>query len=374
MKNLSLYIHIPFCAAKCSYCDFLSFPADEAVMEKYVDCLREEIKSFAAEFTEHKVSTIYFGGGTPTCLSAYGIESILNEVRGHYCISDDAEITIEGNPESSTLEKLSILRTAGINRISFGVQSFDDKCLTAISRLHSAQQAADAFYIARNAGFGNVSIDLMFSLPHQSLGNYGETLDSAIALKPEHISCYGLTIEDGTPLRDAGYTTDEELDREMFYLTCEKLKDAGYIHYEISNFTLPGFESRHNTAYWNGTDYRGFGLGASSYVDNVRFSNTDNLDEYFLRKYERKEVYNLSESDEMSEFMFLSLRLLEKGVDAAHFFRRFDKNIYSIFGLQLNELIEGGLLRTSGGRYILTPRGIDLSNQVFMKFLLDKKA
>lgn len=370
MKRLSVYIHIPFCMAKCSYCDFLSFSAQENDFDRYVSVLCEEIVNSAEKLADYKVATIFFGGGTPTVLSASHLNKILETTKNNYLIDESAEISIEANPETVNYEKLSALRKGGFNRISFGVQAWQDRLLKKIGRIHDSRKAEQAFLDARQAGFENINIDLMFALPEQSIADWEESLNKTISLNPEHISCYSLILEEGSRLFEdkAFILPDDETDREMYYRAKDAIKRAGYKHYEISNFSKTGMESRHNTVYWTGGDYIGLGLGAHSFIDGSRFHNTTDLQKYLLMKFESEDNEVLSTNDKYAEFMILGLRLLD-GIDEGEFLKRFGKELYEIYGKQIEESITQGLLMKSDGRIFLTEKGIDLSNRVFVKFL-----
>ncbi|MCL2701998.1 MAG: radical SAM family heme chaperone HemW [Defluviitaleaceae bacterium] len=370
MKKLSVYIHIPFCVSKCAYCDFLSFAGRGELHAAYADALASEIVASKTELADYAAETVYFGGGTPTALPASALVRLLDALRGTCKVLPDAEITSEANPETANPQNLSELRAAGFNRLSLGIQSFDDNLLKRVNRAHSAETARDAYAAACEAGFENIGIDLMFSIPGQTTDNFERTLRQAADLSPEHISCYGLTVEPGSSLAGDGYEPDEEADRAMYALAREILPENGYEHYEISNFAIPGHRSRHNTAYWNGQDYRGFGLGAHSLINGARFHAGTCLESYIASNgaSPRQNVEFLRESDMRAEFMILGLRLLD-GINCEDFSRKFDKNIYREYGAQIKELTAQGLLEASGNRIRLTPRGIDLSNQVFAKFI-----
>lgn len=391
MESSSIYIHIPFCMKKCAYCDFLSFSGMENHFDGYVNALCEEIKKVSAELTGYKTTTIFFGGGTPSLLPAELLNKILAAVKNNHNVDKNTEITIEANPETVDCEKLYKFRQIGFNRISFGVQAWQDSLLKTIGRVHNAEKAEQAVLNAKKAGFGNINIDLMFALPGQSIPDWEESLQKTVALEPEHISCYSLILEEGTRLfSDNGIVLpDDETDREMYYKAKKYLKDAGYRHYEISNFAKPGMESRHNTVYWTGGDYIGYGLGAHSLIRGNRFHNTADFRKYMsigtgrksghpkggffakrksTEEFEKEDNEALSVNDKQSEFMILGLRLLD-GVSGDVFFKRFGATLDDVYGKELEESTKQGLLAQNGGRFFLTERGIDLSNQVFIKFL-----
>lgn len=394
MKNLSIYIHIPFCARKCLYCDFLSGPASREEMESYVNLLLREIKNHAIFYGDHRVISIFMGGGTPSLLPARETGRILEHIRNGFFLADDAEITVECNPGTVTANKLENYVTYGINRLSIGLQSTDDGELARIGRIHDYRCFLETYGLAREAGIRNINIDLMSGLPGQGVDSYVETLKKVVALKPEHISAYSLILEEGTELyvNQNNYCfPDEEEDREMYRLTGEYLRQAGFHRYEISNYARNGRECRHNKVYWQRGDYLGLGLGASSMVNNIRWKNPENGRAYadcvarlkgatacapeggafadMLRSAGLTEVQELTRKEQMEEFMFLGLRLTE-GVDMREFERLFSKRTEEVYAKPLASLLSAGLLKQEGTRLRLTPRGVDLSNMVFAEFLL----
>lgn len=387
MKKLGIYIHIPFCVRKCFYCDFLSAPSDEETREKYVKSLCREIKQEAGAYEQYQVDTIFFGGGTPSLLTAEQIQRIMDTVRGNYSLQsgkEEPEITMEVNPGTVTFEKLCGYKKAGINRLSIGLQSVRDEELKALGRIHTFEEFKDTWNFARKAGFSNINVDLMSALPGQSVENWRESLEKAAALGPEHISAYSLIVEAGTPffdwyeeksVTDEAHPPlpDEDKEREMYKLTEEFLKQYGYHRYEISNYAKEGKECRHNRRYWQRENYAGFGLGAASMVENVRWSNTRNLQQY-LEANRKEDRQVLSEKEQMEEFMFLGLRLT-KGVSTQNFYRQFGKEIESVYGQVLTELMEEKLLlkteEAEETRYFLSPYGTDISNYCMAQFLLD---
>lgn len=390
MENLSIYIHIPFCVRKCLYCDFLSGPACEGEIESYVNLLLEEIKEQSIFYGDHRVVSIFFGGGTPSLLPARETGRILQRVRDGFSVAEDAEITMECNPGTVTAEKLGNYITSGINRLSIGLQSADDEELARIGRIHDYGSFLETYRLAREAGFRNINIDLMAGLPGQDLVSYRKTLERVAALSPEHISAYSLILEEGTSLyvNQKSYTfPDEDEEREMYELTGRFLGEAGFHRYEISNYAKEGYECRHNKVYWRRGDYVGFGLGASSMVQNVRWKNPDSQADYaacveklktegkddvpfvkMLRRTGHFEVQPLTRQEQMEEFMFLGLRLT-RGVDLEEFHMRFGKTAEEIYGKQIITFERQGLMEREGMRLRLTPRGIDVSNTVFAAFL-----
>ena len=271
----SLYIHIPFCKSKCYYCDFNSYSGKEDLIEKYVDTLITTINSYNETF-----KTVYFGGGTPSVIPSKYIKQIMQNIR---C---DGEITLELNPGTITKEKLIDYKEAGINRLSMGLQAVQDSLLKRIGRIHSLKEFDEAYNLAREVGFNNISVDLMFGLPGQTIKNVEESLDYIIKINPEHVSCYSLIVHEELVDKHPDAFCDlpsDELEREMYYLICDKLKEAGFDHYEISNFAKPGFESKHNMCYWNQDEYYGVGAGASGYINGERYKNVDSIEEYISR-------------------------------------------------------------------------------------------
>lgn len=376
---MELYIHIPFCIRKCAYCDFLSFPAGEERKRAYVEALREEIGG-AAERGD--VTTIFFGGGTPSVLSGEEIGILMETVRSHYRVLPGAEISLEANPGTLTAEKLAAWREAGINRLSIGLQSADNRELRILGRIHTWEEFLEGYRMARKAGFENINIDLMSALPGQSSRTWRETLLKVTALEPEHISAYSLIVEEGTPFyekygedarrREEGlvcsWLPSEEEERQMYYDTKGILGEKGYGRYEISNYARKGYECRHNCGYWRRESYRGFGLGASSLVEEVRFKNTSCMEEYLGRDFSRREEERLSKEAQMEEFMFLGLRLAE-GISTEEFCRKFGCAYAEVYGKVTEELLAKKLLCQENQRIFLTEQGIDVSNYVMAEFL-----
>ena len=400
-KNLQLYIHIPFCVRKCSYCDFLSFSTDERTQLAYADALIREIEFYGPQMSQYTVNTIYIGGGTPTWLNEDKMVEILDAIYTYFNVSSDAEVSMECNPGTVTAAKLEKYRRAGINRLSIGLQSADDEELKLLGRIHNFEQFLKTYEMARNAGFGNINVDLISGIPYQTAEKFLHTLQKVVRLKPDHISAYSLIIEKGTPFYDAYkfdavkqeagmqtevLPTEDEVYR-IYKLTQQYLTQAGYEQYEISNFAHPGFECEHNIGYWTRENYLGLGLGAASLVENVRYSNTSDLYSYMEHakniewvSYEVGEAQvsgtNLHTSVEpvtrkaqMEEFMFLGLRQ-NCGVTREQFERAFGIPIDGIYKNALDYLRDEGLLDTSEGRIVLTEKGMDLSNFALAQFLL----
>ena len=377
-KPIGLYIHIPFCKQKCLYCDFPSFAGQEGQMQGYVDALTKEIEIRGKEYIDRTVSSVFFGGGTPTTLFPSMLRQLLEAVWEHWTVEEGAEITTEANPGTLDREMAEALREMGFNRLSMGVQAWQNHLLKDMGRIHTIEVFQENYRAVREAGFGNVNVDLMFALPRQTMEDWQETVRNMAALSPEHISAYSLILEEGTPFfekyeRGELLPAEEELDREMYHWVVEYLNEMGYEQYEISNFAKKGKQSCHNRIYWLAEEYLGFGLGAHSFMDGERFHNPYDLQEYISAKGKtdilKKEVESISETDAMAECMFLGLRLTE-GVSFARFRQRFGKEMREIYGAQIKELTETGLLEEREDCIRLTKRGVDLSNLVFEKFLL----
>lgn len=384
-KSLELYVHIPFCVRKCEYCDFLSAPAGADTQQEYVRNLLLEIEQKGVRCTDYEVTTIFFGGGTPSILKAGWIADILNAIHRNFKVRKDAEITIECNPGTLTFEKISIYKSAGINRISVGLQSASDAELRELGRIHTYEDFLKSYDLIRKKGFSNVNIDLMAALPGQTLKSYEQTLRRVLALKPEHISAYSLIIEEGTPfyekyeadelLREKGekpqMLPSEETERLMYERTKELLLAHGYERYEISNYARRGYACRHNIGYWRRENYLGFGLGSASLLKNERFHNTTDLTDYLGGDYLAYEQEKLDKKSQMEEFMFLGLRMTE-GISTECFRQTFGLTVELVYGPVLEQQIADRLLRKEDGRIFLTERGLDVSNYVMAQFLLDK--
>ncbi|MCL2604217.1 MAG: radical SAM family heme chaperone HemW [Defluviitaleaceae bacterium] len=375
-----IYIHIPFCENKCAYCDFLSFPPQafnfvsnrHEVAADYTRALLAELRAAReGDMKNRIIETIYIGGGTPTAIPASFLCDIIKEAK-RFEVTSDAEITVEMNPGGRF--PLPALRAAGVNRLSIGLQSFQDPLLKKIGRTHTAKDFIETFRAARDAGFDNINVDLMFSLPGQSREDWREGLERLAALRPEHISTYSLTPAEGTPLWDgleSGKITlpDDEADRGMYYDANRILAAAGYVRYEISNFALPGRESKHNVNTWKRRPYRGFGLGAHSYEQSgqggIRWHNTENMGKYLQTPSLRENIIHLTEKDAMAETMILGLRLTE-GIALNQLKAEYGPNVYAA---EIAALIANGLLAKKEGRIFLTARGTDLANRVFGAFI-----
>ena len=369
MSTLGLYIHIPFCRSKCAYCDFYSLPNCEKEMDGYVDSLIRHLKEAAPQMERETVDTVYFGGGTPSYLGEKRLCRLLREIKKRYRVASDAEITLEANPDSAgEVRALKRLRRAGFNRISLGVQSTDDAMLKRIGRVHDYAQVIAAVEAARKAKIGNLSIDLIYGLPEQDLEKWQETLKAAVELKPQHISCYALKVEEGTPLwreKDTMMAADDDQQAEMYLWAVEFLRERGYEQYEISNFALPGYESRHNLKYWRLEPYAGFGPGAHSDLGGVRFAYEKDLDGYLageLRLSQREEILP---RERCMEYIMLSLRTAQ-GMEKQRF-----ENEYRLPFARLEEKFtvyerHGLAVRTEGG-WRLTPQGFLVSNSIIIE-------
>ena len=426
-KRGGIYIHIPFCVRKCAYCDFLSAPADEKTRAEYVKALQTEIYQTAKLLSEnpYTVDTVFFGGGTPSILAPGHVKALADTLRESFPFAENAEITIECNPGTLDEEKAAVYRQAGINRISFGLQSANDRELKMLGRIHTMGEFVKSYETARAAGFDNINIDLMSALPGQTFESFLHTLDTVLALKPEHISMYSLILEEGTALYEHldryPALPDEDTEREMYDTACLRLADNGYYQYEISNFAKEGKACRHNLSYWERKNYLGFGTGAASLLCEQRYTNTDSLALYIDTmaeleavmagaqnigaQYERKlsgktaeqgtlnksavqaenmqkehiskaftairtEQHTLSISEQMEEMFFLGLRK-NSGISEADFLGKFGKTVDDIYAQVLEKNQKFGLLVRENGRIFLTKRGREVSNVVMSEFLLD---
>lgn len=384
MKKISIYIHIPFCIRKCAYCDFLSAPAAEEDKRAYVTALCKEIACWKEKMAEYEVDTVFFGGGTPSCLPDGLLEKVLCKLKETFNISKEAEISVEVNPGTVDINKLQSYFKEGVNRLSIGLQSPFEEDLKQLGRIHTYDDFMLTYRSARTVGFENINIDLMSSLPGQTLERYIEGVKRVLALEPEHISAYSLIVEEGTPFYDLfaehpELLPDEDTDREMYEQTREILKEHGYERYEISNYAKPGKACRHNLTYWKRGNYLGVGLGASSLLEEVRFKGIMDLKSYVNSWNETipqyQEVEHLSKKDQMEEFMFLGLRCME-GVSRKAFYQKFGVTMEAVYGEKLKLFQKEGLMEVVKGqgedcdRVHLTLRGIDVSNEILAEFLL----
>ena len=380
MKNnrripLELYVHIPFCVRKCQYCDFLSGPSDEETKDRYIEALLKEIR--AAEHTEdYEIVSVFIGGGTPSALKAEAIASIMRTLQEQFFFCEDAEVTIEANPGTVDLEKLTIYRNVGINRLSLGLQSTDAEELKLLGRIHSYEEFLKSYEWAREAGFSNINIDLMFAIPGQTGEAWRQHLYQVAELNPEHISAYSLIIEEGTPFAEQNLDLpDEDTEYQMYEDTAAMLERYGYRQYEISNYAKQGYMCRHNAGYWQRLEYLGFGLGASSLYGGMRFSNTHQMQEYLKESRNpdqiRKDVTVLSRNEQIEEFMFLGLRMTE-GISEKKFEENFNVRLMDFYGDILQKYEETGFMEHIETKWRLTRKGIHVSNHILADFLLDE--
>ncbi|HET9476407.1 MAG TPA: radical SAM family heme chaperone HemW [Dehalococcoidia bacterium] len=393
-QPLSLYLHIPFCSLKCAYCDFNSYAGLEELIRPYDDALIEEIRLWGEAVRGRPVTTAFFGGGTPSLLPLPEIERIMSALRDAFALQPDAEISLEANPGTVDLPYLRGLLAAGINRLSFGVQSFHDDELRALDRIHSAAEAVEGYRWAREAGFQRVNLDFIYGLVGQSIERWQSTLEQAVALDPDHLSLYALTVEEGTKLAydvDTGRVPepDPDVQAEMYEWAMERLDRAGYRQYEISNWALPGQECRHNLVYWRNGDWIGLGAGAHSHLAGHRFANVYSPKQYVERMAKADGVdpalptaallkamphvslvERQSGEASMADTAILGLRLNE-GLDMPAFEARFGKSLDATYGPAITELSALGLLERENGRLRLTPRGRLLANEVFVRLLPD---
>ena len=411
MEKLELYIHIPFCVRKCHYCDFTSFANCEDYFAGYVDALCREIASCREQYAGYDISSVYIGGGTPSILPADLIKKITESLQANFKIANikekrkgfgfrkkirpTTEFSIECNPGTVSKEDLKAYKKAGINRISFGLQSAIDEELKTLGRIHTYEDFVRSFEDAREAGFDNINVDLMQAIPGQTMASWQMTLGQVGTWHPDHISAYSLIIEEGTDFqkwlkkgktlsgeeKEGIFLPDgsvqmlptEEEEREIYYFTGEMLEKAGYQRYEISNYAIPGFECSHNIGYWKRENYLGLGLHASSMVGNIRWKNTDDLTAYLQSpECSREEEHRLSHQEQMEEFMFLGLRLTD-GITRTDFVNTFHTDIDLVYGPVLEQLYDRGMIEFDEDAIRLTKKGIDVSNQVLAEFLLDEK-
>ncbi len=374
---LEIYVHIPFCERKCNYCDFLSGPADDSTKQAYTDALITEIRGRAQTLSRgNKVTSIYFGGGTPSVMSPAQLGALYTAIGQEFVIDPGAEITIEVNPKSGR-DKLHYLREIGFNRLSIGMQSSHKSELELLGRIHTYDDFAECFIDARDAGFKNISVDIMTAIPGQTEQMLAATVNKVLEFSPEHISTYSLIIERGTPFYERfgdieGPVVGEETERKLYWMTVDMLKDKGYKHYEISNFAKPGYESRHNTGYWKRVHYLGVGLGASSCLPDgekdARSRNTTDLATYVSDPMTQEE-YNILTKDEMiEETIYLGLRMMD-GVDTDAFESKFGCTVRSLYGDTIDDLVAQGLVYEGAGSLSLSDLGIDYGNHVFAQFL-----
>ena len=376
--GMELYLHMPFCVRKCAYCDFLSFPSGAKTQRMYAKRLMEDIGVMGKRYGEIPVETIFIGGGTPSVPDSGLIVEIMEHVRHAFHVADGAEISMEANPGTVTREKLTDYRKAGINRLSFGLQSANDQELKLLGRIHTWAEFLESFTLARECGFANLNIDLMSALPGQTCESWKETLSRVTDLDPEHISAYSLIIEDGTPFgerygSEEGRTLlpDEDSEREMYHETKRFLKDCGYERYEISNYAKPGRECRHNIGYWTGVPYLGLGLGASSYLDGCRFTVNPDMKQYLEEKPGMfADIEKLTKKDMEEEFFYVGLRMTA-GVSLSEFERRFGISAKEVYPGLMETFVKEKAAHFEGDRFVLTDYGLDVSNYIMAQFLQD---
>ena len=375
MKELGLYIHIPFCKKKCDYCDFISYSDKINCIKEYVETLKNEIKhelnKIVNDKKNYRVTTIYIGGGTPSFIDSKYIVDIINIIKESVLI-DNIEFTIEVNPGTVTEKKLLDYKNAGINRLSIGLQETSNELLKSIGRIHTYQDFLNTYNMAREIGFKNINVDLMIGLPNQSIENIKNSLEKIIKLNPEHISVYSLILEEGTKLynkyeKGEIQLPDEELERNMYWYVKNTLENVGYTHYEISNFAKKGYESKHNLNCWEQKEYLGFGLAAHSYINKTRFSNDPKGSDHF-GSFEKTIHEIQKEEDQQKEYMLLGLRKIN-GVSIQKFKNKFGENPIFLFKKELNKLVEEKLITIDGDKIKLTNKGLDLANQVWEEFV-----
>ena len=374
--GMELYLHMPFCVRKCAYCDFLSFPTDQETQNLYTRRLREDIDAMGKKYGDIPVDTIFIGGGTPSVPDSALIVGIMEHVRKAFHVAEGAEISMEANPGTVTREKLTDYRRAGINRLSFGLQSVNDRELKLLGRIHTWAEFLESFHLARECGFTNINIDLMSALPGQTRESWKDTLKRVTDLNPEHISAYSLIIEDGTPFGEKygseegrKLLPDEDSEREMYHETKRFLRDCGYERYEISNYAKPGRACRHNIGYWTGLPYLGLGLGASSYMDGCRFAVNSDMKQYLEEKPGMfTDVEKLTKKDMEEEFFYVGLRMTA-GVSLPEFERRFGVSAKDVYPGLMEMFVEEKAAVFQGDRFVLTDYGLDVSNYIMAQFL-----
>lgn len=372
MNKFGLYIHIPFCIQKCAYCDFLSAPATEEMREQYVSALVREIGMQAPQ----SIDSIFFGGGTPSVLTAGQTERILDAVCAHHSVGKDAEITTECNPATADIEKLSAYRQMGFNRLSIGVQSFCDAELKLLGRVHDSVAAKACITDAQKAGFENINLDLMSGIPQQTIESFEKNLQTALSFAPTHISAYSLIVEPDTPFEkmyaDGRDLPDEEVERKMYERTGEILDAHGFAHYEISNYAIPGYESRHNLKYWHCMPYLAAGLGAHGFDGQVRTENVRDMEQYLQMLSENKlpiaEKTELTKADLASEYVMMTLRLKE-GLSFAAFSKKFGYDFFDAHKEKLTLYINAGFMQIANDRIAFTKKGIQVSNSILCELI-----
>lgn len=377
--KIGLYVHIPFCHSKCYYCDFLSFP-NKGEEDTYVKALIKEIEHYGHKVRGvHTISSLFIGGGTPTVLSPFLLDEVCKAIRLNFDIEEDAEWTVEANPGTILKEHVESFKRNGVNRVSLGLQAVQDQKLKAIGRIHVFEDWKRSINLLRDQGITNINTDIMFALPGQTLEEWEETIQTMIDFDLPHISAYSLIIEEGTVFGNrykAGIlkSMDEELDRQMYECVKERFKQAGYEQYEISNWCKDGLECRHNVLYWESGSYLGIGIGSHGYMDGKRYHNTTSFKEYIEAAGDIEKLVTeseeITEKNAMEEFMFLGLRML-RGISIEAFYERFGKTIFQVYGETIEKWIKDEIIVQNKDRLYLSDKGIDLSNQVFISFLID---
>lgn len=388
MKEVGIYVHIPFCMQKCYYCDFISYSDKSELIEEYIKWLNVEIeevgKGIKLDFENGlndnvKIKTIYIGGGTPSYINSKFIVSILNNIKENYILDEEAEITIEVNPGSVNKDKLIEYKKAGINRLSIGLQETNNNTLKNIGRIHTYEEFLDTYNLAKDLGFENINADLIIGLPNQTLEDIQNSIDKLLSIDIKHISAYSLILEENTKLENLVNEgklkiPEDDLERKMYWLVKNKLEEAGFIHYEISNFAKKGYESKHNLDCWNQNEYMGFGVNSHSYTDDTRFSNIDDIEKYINNFKSGQDIDNLvfhekqNKQTKMKEYMLLGLRKI-KGISIKQFKSKFVENPIFLYKDEINKLVKEGLLEIDGDYIKLTNKGIDLANIVWQEFV-----
>ena len=384
MKELGIYVHIPFCKQKCNYCDFISYCDKNELVEQYIKALKQEIKNNSSKIKDSEISTIYIGGGTPSYINSQYIKEILETIKQNYNISKNVEITIEVNPGTVTKEKLTNYYENGINRISIGLQSCNNNLLKMIGRIHTYEEFLDTYNLAREVGFKNINVDLMIGLPNQTLEDVKTSLEKIISLNPEHISVYSLIVEEGTLIEkkiEKGELKlpNEKIERKEYWLVKDTLENFRYKHYEISNFAKKEYESKHNLNCWEQKEYFGFGASAHSYINGTRYSNTESMEEYINQEMQNVQcevgidglhiVHEIqNEEEQKKEYILLGLRKID-GIKISKFKNKFGSNPILEFRNELNKLSQEKLIEIDLDNIKLTKKGIDLANIVWEEFV-----
>ena len=381
MKELGIYIHIPFCKQKCYYCDFISYANKGEKVKEYIECLQKEIEleSYKYKNEEYEITTIYIGGGTPSFIDASYIERIINTIKQKYKLYENSEITIEVNPGTINEEKIRKYKDIGINRISIGLQTTKDNLLKQIGRIHTYEEFLNCYKIVKKIGIDNINVDLMLGLPNQTLEDLKESLREVINLNPNHISLYSLILEENTVLekqvsKNKLELPSEDIERNMYWETKKILEQNEYIHYEISNFSKKGYESKHNLNCWNQKEYLGFGVAAHSYIKNKRYCNTNNIEEY-IKNVQSGKIFNnriiceiQNKIEEQKEYMLLGLRKIQ-GIDIQEFKNKFIDNPIYVFHKELEKLVKEELIEIDLNKIRLTSKGLDFANLVWEEFV-----